>query len=189
MVEKWKCTVCGYVHEGLEPPEVCPLCGAERSQFIPVEEEKVNLLRDLVGTFLVHPVAAHFPNGLLPTAVLFLVLTLLTGNPYLEHSVLFLLGVVLAVVPVSIASGIYDWRTKFHGIKATIFYKKIALAASLQLLGLTALGLRLLLPELMQRTGALKWIYAGLLLAMLAHAALLGHYGTKLSFHWKKVER
>ena len=23
---KWKCSVCGYVHEGNEPPETCPAC-------------------------------------------------------------------------------------------------------------------------------------------------------------------
>ncbi len=23
---KWKCSVCGYVHEGTEPPEKCPCC-------------------------------------------------------------------------------------------------------------------------------------------------------------------
>lgn len=24
---RWRCVVCGYVHEGDEPPDVCPLCG------------------------------------------------------------------------------------------------------------------------------------------------------------------
>ncbi|MCK4260305.1 MAG: rubrerythrin family protein [Halanaerobiales bacterium] len=23
---KWKCRVCGYIHDGTTPPEVCPLC-------------------------------------------------------------------------------------------------------------------------------------------------------------------
>ncbi len=29
----WVCSVCGYVHDGEEPPEECPVCGADRSQF------------------------------------------------------------------------------------------------------------------------------------------------------------
>ena len=78
--QKWKCTVCGYVHEGPAPPESCPLCGAERTKFIPLEQEKVNLLHDLIETFVLHPVAAHFPNGLVPTAVFFLLLAGATGN-------------------------------------------------------------------------------------------------------------
>jgi len=31
--KKWKCTVCGYVHVGTEPPETCPVCGASGEKF------------------------------------------------------------------------------------------------------------------------------------------------------------
>lgn len=30
---KFICQICGYVHEGTEPPDVCPLCGAPKSMF------------------------------------------------------------------------------------------------------------------------------------------------------------
>lgn len=33
MSKKWICTVCGYVHEGPEAPEKCPLCKAPREKF------------------------------------------------------------------------------------------------------------------------------------------------------------
>jgi rubrerythrin len=36
---KWRCSVCGYVHEGAEPPEACPQCRAPKSKFVKVEEE------------------------------------------------------------------------------------------------------------------------------------------------------
>ncbi|MBU4316693.1 MAG: hypothetical protein KKF30_05415 [Proteobacteria bacterium] len=39
-MKKWKCTVCGYIHEGDEPPEECPICGADRSQFVEIIEEE-----------------------------------------------------------------------------------------------------------------------------------------------------
>lgn len=29
----WVCTVCGYVHEGAEPPEICPLCKMGKDKF------------------------------------------------------------------------------------------------------------------------------------------------------------
>ncbi|MBN1336426.1 MAG: FAD-dependent oxidoreductase [Deltaproteobacteria bacterium] len=32
----WRCEVCGYVHDGAEPPERCPVCGASRDRFVPV---------------------------------------------------------------------------------------------------------------------------------------------------------
>ncbi len=38
MIKKWSCTVCGYIHEGESPPEICPVCGAARYQFILYEQ-------------------------------------------------------------------------------------------------------------------------------------------------------
>lgn len=35
-MKKWKCTVCGYIHIGDEPPEKCPVCGAPKEKFIPL---------------------------------------------------------------------------------------------------------------------------------------------------------
>jgi rubrerythrin len=32
---KWKCSVCGYVHEGKEPPAKCPCCQHAREYFEP----------------------------------------------------------------------------------------------------------------------------------------------------------
>ncbi|MFH0726960.1 MAG: DUF2231 domain-containing protein [Pseudomonadota bacterium] len=40
-MKKWKCSVCGYVHEGDEPPEKCPVCGADRSKFVEIVEAEV----------------------------------------------------------------------------------------------------------------------------------------------------
>jgi len=33
----WKCEVCGYIHEGAEPPPQCPVCGADRQVFVTME--------------------------------------------------------------------------------------------------------------------------------------------------------
>ena len=40
MNKKFICTVCGYVHEGAEAPEKCPLCGAPKSKFEEVKEDE-----------------------------------------------------------------------------------------------------------------------------------------------------
>ncbi|MCR5665377.1 MAG: 4Fe-4S binding protein [Eubacterium sp.] len=37
---KWRCTVCGYIHEGEEPPKECPLCKQPAEKFEKVEEAK-----------------------------------------------------------------------------------------------------------------------------------------------------
>ena len=33
-MKKWVCSVCGYVYEGENPPEFCPVCKAPASKFI-----------------------------------------------------------------------------------------------------------------------------------------------------------
>lgn len=40
MKKKFICTVCGYVHEGDEAPEICPVCKAPKSKFKELNEEE-----------------------------------------------------------------------------------------------------------------------------------------------------
>lgn len=35
----WKCTVCGFLHEGDEAPDKCPKCGAPKEKFEALAEE------------------------------------------------------------------------------------------------------------------------------------------------------
>jgi len=35
---EWICDICEYLHEGDEPPEVCPVCGAPRRKFVKIEK-------------------------------------------------------------------------------------------------------------------------------------------------------
>ena len=39
MVKKFRCTVCGYIHEGNEAPEQCPLCKVGADKFVEVVED------------------------------------------------------------------------------------------------------------------------------------------------------
>lgn len=43
MIQKekaWRCSVCGYVHRGPEPPDFCPVCGSSKEMFEPYEGPK-----------------------------------------------------------------------------------------------------------------------------------------------------
>ncbi len=39
MKKTWICTVCGYVHEGEEAPEKCPVCGVGKNKFKEVNND------------------------------------------------------------------------------------------------------------------------------------------------------
>jgi hypothetical protein len=44
-MKKFRCTVCGYVHEGDAAPEKCPLCKAPASKFVEVVEVEVQFAK------------------------------------------------------------------------------------------------------------------------------------------------
>lgn len=39
-MKRWKCSVCGYIHKGDEPPDKCPVCGAPKEKFIELPSEE-----------------------------------------------------------------------------------------------------------------------------------------------------
>ena len=48
-MKKWVCPVCGYVHEGDQPPEKCPLCGVAGSKFKEMAAEKTWAAEHVLG--------------------------------------------------------------------------------------------------------------------------------------------
>ncbi len=42
----WKCTVCGWIFEGILPPDICPVCKAGREAFMPAVPENVTCRND-----------------------------------------------------------------------------------------------------------------------------------------------
>lgn len=49
MMAKYVCSVCGYVHEGDNPPEFCPICKAPAEKFMLQADEKVWAAEHVVG--------------------------------------------------------------------------------------------------------------------------------------------
>ena len=48
-MKKYKCLVCGYVHEGNEAPEKCPTCGAGASEFTLIEDNSPKKSKGFLG--------------------------------------------------------------------------------------------------------------------------------------------
>ena len=50
-MEKWKCTVCGYIHEGALPEDfVCPRCKQPASVFVLMEDKAAEKKSPYAGT-------------------------------------------------------------------------------------------------------------------------------------------
>lgn len=53
-MKKWKCSVCGYIHDGDEVCAVCPKCGAPAQKFEALEPAKAELIERSRHTNALH---------------------------------------------------------------------------------------------------------------------------------------
>ena len=179
---KWKCSVCGYIHEGENPPDRCPVCGVDGSKFELIEQVNPSMIKEMMETFQPHAVAAHFPNALLPTALLFMLIAVFISPLSLSEAAWYLLLVLVPTIPMTMATGLYEWKTRFEGKSATIFKRKIQFASLLTILIIITVALRFSLGDPLLQEGLWKWGFFGLLFSMLGCVGVLGHYGGKLVF-------
>jgi len=52
-IKQWRCVVCNEVFEGVEPPDICPACGASSEQFEEYIIETVTFQSDSDETFII----------------------------------------------------------------------------------------------------------------------------------------
>lgn len=43
-MKKWRCGVCGYIHDGEDAPDFCPKCGAKKEKFSLLDNDAANLV-------------------------------------------------------------------------------------------------------------------------------------------------
>lgn len=221
---QWVCTVCRYIHTGIEPPETCPVCGADKSKFKRVEttqdeaseeppatqavvtqgsetppdsdpvstatagrwaflakyEPLYDKVTDLMARQHAHPISVHIPNGVLPVAVIFLLLGVLFDCQALNQAAFYNLVFVLLAMPLVLFSGYNDWQKRFGGNMSPVFRIKMICGGIVTGLALVLVLWRLVDPEVAAQWSSVRWLYVGVHFMMLAAAATAGFYGGKL---------
>ncbi len=70
--KKYKCKVCGYIHEGKTAPESCPVCKAPASEFDEMKEKrsfnKENGAYIFVYTSVIIVIVIHFWRSQKPSS-------------------------------------------------------------------------------------------------------------------------
>lgn len=201
-MKKWKCNVCGYIHVGEEPPDECPVCGADSTKFeevvdvSPAEhevggsaEKGAGLLDKLVEFMLknhLHPIAVHTPNGIVPAAALFLFLAVALKMSSFEVPAFYNMVFVLLAMPVVLFSGFIEWQKHYRGAKTTVFIIKISCGLVVLFSLLILVIWRVVNPDVAGLESSVRWIYFLLHLVALAAVGLAGNLGGKLVFDRKK---
>ena len=209
-MRKWECTVCGYIHEGEEPPEECPVCSADKSMFVEITEQAppVEPAPSLSATpastnatFLantytfaskqilqhhLHPIAVHTPNGILPMALVFTLVAVLFKLVNFEKAAFYSLIFVLLNMPVVIFTGYEVWQKRYQGALTSTFKIKIA-ASAVTLILLCLLGIwHAVQPEILTTASGGRWVYLMLTVIVVGAVGAAGHVGGKLVFGARK---
>ena len=205
-MKQWKCTVCGYIHNGDTPPEKCPVCGADKSKFIEIKEAEPTDTRDVKGPpaqsavhpsttsrlfnvateqmtkLHAHPISVHIPNGVLPVGVVFLILALFFQLPSLELASFYNLIAVVLAMPLVIFFGYIDWKNRYKGKMTSLFMSKIVCGVFVAVVGMLLLIWRMIDPEVAGPGSANRLAYLIVHLLMMAAAVFAGYLGGKLVF-------
>ena len=207
--QRWRCIICGYIHIGPEPPEICPVCGADRSKFVMVEtaaettateDEKpapavddsvtekptartyLDRYRpwiDLAIEYHTHPIAVHIPNGVLPITVAMVLLAALFDWPTIGQAGVYNMGFTFLSMPVVVFTGYLHWQYKFGGNMTDLFKWKILCGAIVTVLSGLLFVWGLADPASAQDPGL---VYLLLHIALLVVAGIAGWLGGKLVF-------
>jgi rubredoxin/uncharacterized membrane protein len=212
-MKKWECTVCGYIHEGEEPPDECPVCSADKSMFVEViakggpgetttgQSAESQTQRTVKPTFLnsaytlasrlilkhhLHPIMVHTPNGILPMALVFLLITAFIGLPLFETAALYSFVFVLISMPLVLFTGYVAWRKRYRGAMTPIFKIKIGASIVTVVLLLTLIIWRAVQPDIVMTASNGRWIFLFLSLVLVGAVGGAGHMGGKLVFGSRK---
>jgi hypothetical protein len=208
-MKQWKCTVCGYVHTGDEPPETCPVCGADKSKFVelsitdveddgedtepmvdqpalaPPETRKQKIVGFVHTQMLkhhAHPISAHIPNGVLPVAVAFLFISLFLNVQGLRLAAFYNMIVVAIAMPAVLYSGYNEWQKRYSGNFTPLFIAKMVCGGVV----LAGGGASVIWSALAQDSILLdtqhRWMFLMLHIVILSAAGIAGFLGGKLVF-------
>lgn len=211
--QRWQCTICGYIHTGPEPPETCPVCGADRSKFVLMEDDKETkavdadepspaveptvsqepaaaALFDRYRRWIdvaidnhAHPIAVHIPNGVVPITVAMVLLAALFDWSAIGQASVYNMGFIFLSMPMVLFTGYLHWQYKFGGNMTDLFKWKIICGGIVFVLSFILFLWGLVSPESARHPG---FFYLLLHIVMLGVAGVAGWLGGKLVFNPKR---
>ncbi|HUT55702.1 MAG TPA: DUF2231 domain-containing protein [bacterium] len=221
----FKCTVCGFIHEGPRPPAKCPVCGAPREKFEAMAEQEGGKAREEYKARMsqrwpeimaklaqiekaedaaapappkrpallefifarmarnhAHPMAVHFPNGIMPATVLFLFLALAFQIAHMKEAAFYNLLFVTLTLPGVLFAGYVDWQVRMGGTMTRPILTKIISGICALIVGVVLVVWYIINPDVASVASASRWTYFIVHLLMLSFIALAGYLGGELVF-------
>lgn len=166
--------------------ETAPRSAAQSAALPPALAKALAIATDLTMEHHLHPIMVHTPNGIVPMAMLFLLITSLLGFPLFETAAFYSLVFVLVAMPAVLFTGYIMWQNRYRGAMTSIFKIKIGASAVAMLLLLILTTWRAAQPTIVTAPSGGRWLYLLLAGLLLAAVGLAGHMGGKLVFGARK---
>jgi len=145
-----------------------------------IKEKGFKKIESLLVKHHAHPVLVHTPNGILPCAVILLLLAWIFDYDLLSKAAFINLIFVILSLPFVILTGIIEWKKKYNGSLTLIFKLKILAATVTSISCVISLAWFLMDPRILSSPKALIFIFINII--MLIAAGIAGHMGGKLVF-------
>jgi rubredoxin len=206
---QWRCTVCGYVHQGDQPPQKCPTCGADKSKFVELSDPPQHVSASsptppinarsktskparpqnawfrypqVLTRLHGHPVTVHIPNGVLPVSVLFMLLSIWFESSSLAAAAKYNLFFVTLAMPAVIVTGLGDWINRYGGRMTKVFSTKMICAGIVTVMCITLSIWWLAQPGIYIGGAVRLGTFVIFHMIALVAAIVAGWYGGKLVF-------
>jgi hypothetical protein len=133
-----RCKACGYVTKEGKIKDICPACGVPSKMFEPYTDPVSEKRRIILGLHI-HPIMVHFPEAFAIT--LFLLAVLSYFAPAAIKGVLFnSIQVISFLLPffvvLSIITGLFDGKIRFHKVTTPFLKRKIILGVLLLIISI-----------------------------------------------------
>ena len=151
----------------------------------PQDPLSTKLLR-LNDTKLLHPMAVHIPNGMVPVAALFMGAGCLFKFQPLIWAALFNLGMIFLAMPWVLLTGVASWKFRYRGAKTPLFKTKIRSSIVLFAGSGAIIVWQIFRPVSAESITPEAWAMAAAYAALLIPTAWAGSLGGKLVFGPRK---
>ena len=180
--------------EGIAPPDTPSVTPKEQApdgdrQDAPTMVTRLNSLlapyRHLIDLAIenhAHPISVHIPNGVLPIAVVMVLLATLFDMPALGRAGFYNMVFILLSMPVVLFTGYLHWQYKFGGHMTALFKGKLISGAVVSVMAMILVIWALIDGNIAAQP---SFLYLSLHIVMLGVAAYAGYLGGRLVFHRK----
>ncbi len=138
--------------------------------------------KGFIASLHAHPISAHFPSAFFPFSAVFLILLMIKGGSAFELGVKYALWCGVLTNPVALASGFYDWKTRYKAARVPIFKKKIKYSIAAQTLAIVCAVWLWFEPDVLTASSYLPYIFLALLITSTVFTFLVGRWGARLVY-------